>query len=75
MGAYLQAETVRDAANGKWLSIFDSLGIEISKEGRHSPCPIEGAGVDRFLCDNKDGTGSFYCNNCGAGDGISLVRQ
>ena len=65
----------KNQTRGKWLSIFDSLGIEIPENGQHGPCPIENAGKDRFRCDNKDGSGSFFCNNCGSGDGMSLVRQ
>ena len=65
----------KENTRGKWLSIFDSLGIEIPENGQHGSCPIESSGKDRFRCDNKDGSGSWFCNNCGAGDGISLVRQ
>ena len=65
----------KNQTRGKWLSIFDSCGIEIPENGKHGPCPIESAGKDRFRCDNKDGSGSWFCNNCGSGDGISLVRQ
>jgi len=65
----------KNQCRGKWLSIFESLGIEIPENGQHGPCPIENAGKDRFRCDNKEGSGSFFCNNCGSGDGISLVRH
>lgn len=40
--------------------------------GKHQACPICG-GKDRFRFDDKDGRGTYYCNNCGAGDGFALV--
>lgn len=59
-------------ANGKWEHILNSLGIEIGN-GKHCPCPVCG-GKDRFRFDNKDGRGTFICNQCGAGDGLELVK-
>ena len=32
-------------------------------------------GTDRFRFDDKDGRGTWFCNNCRAGDGISLVMR
>jgi putative DNA primase/helicase len=32
-------------------------------------------GKDRFRFDDKDGSGSFYCNGCGPGTGIVLVQR
>lgn len=68
-------QAIKNAARGRWFSIFQQVGIEIPENGYHGPCPIESAGEDRFRCDNKDGDGTWICTNCGAGDGISLVRQ
>ena len=42
--------------------------------GRHGPCPICG-GKDRFRFDDKNGKGTFYCNGCGAGDGLDLIQK
>jgi putative DNA primase/helicase len=36
------------------------------------PCPLCG-GKTRFRWDNKDGTGSYYCNKCGPGYGLHLA--
>jgi putative DNA primase/helicase len=32
-------------------------------------------GKDRFRFDDRDGTGSYYCNQCGPGPGIMLIRK
>lgn len=64
-----------DLAKGKWPSILAALGVE--KEhltGRHGPCPFCG-GKDRFRFDNKDGRGSWFCSQCGAGDGIEFAKR
>ncbi|NRA60795.1 MAG: toprim domain-containing protein [Psychrobium sp.] len=64
------------AANGQWPQVFASLGINIPKHGKHGPCPICG-GKDRFRCDDKEGRGTWFCNQCEvqAGDGLSLVAS
>jgi putative DNA primase/helicase len=41
---------------------------------KHGPCPHCG-GRDRFRFDDKDGSGSYFCNQCGPGVGIVLVRK
>jgi len=64
-----------DAARGKWAGILKTLGIEDKfLSGKHGPCPIC-AGIDRFRFDNKDGNGTFICNQCGAGNGFDLLMQ
>ncbi|HGN2971857.1 TPA: DUF927 domain-containing protein [Proteus mirabilis] len=40
----------------------------------HTACPHCG-GKDRFRFDNKDGNGTFICNQCGSGDGLDLVQR
>lgn len=62
-----------DQAIGRWPGIFSSLGIDVGN-GRHKPCPICG-GKDRFRFDNKDGKGTWICNQCGAGDGWGLIKR
>ena len=68
-------EVIR-AANGRWPQVFTSLGIDTPKHGRHGPCPVCG-GKDRFRFDNKEGRGTWFCNQCDtrAGDGLSLVAN
>lgn len=65
---------VKQRAAGKWSDILFALGIDrkyLSK--RHGPCPSCG-GNDRFRFDDR-GEGSFYCNNCGPGDGFTLLQR
>ena len=63
----------REIARGHWPRILRSFGLAVDYlMNRHGPCPICG-GVDRYRFDNKNGNGTFYCNRCGAGDGIKLV--
>ncbi|MCN6667948.1 DNA primase, partial [Escherichia coli] len=32
-------------------------------------------GSDRFRFDDREGRGTWYCNQCGAGDGLKLVEK
>jgi putative DNA primase/helicase len=50
-----------------------SMGIGVGN-GKHGPCPVCG-GVDRFRFDDREGRGTWYCNQCGAGDGWTLVQR
>ena len=64
-----------ERARGRWLEILPRLGIEQRfLVNRHGPCPICG-GKDRFRFDDKDGEGTWFCNQCRAGTGIILVRK
>lgn len=71
----LDAHTIRDAATGRWPAIFALLGIEVGT-GKHRACPACG-GKDRFRFDDRDGRGSWFCNQCDpqAGDGFRLVQH
>ncbi|MCG2574209.1 toprim domain-containing protein [Acinetobacter sp. ME22] len=70
----LTFDQVRDAAQGNWKDlIFPAFAITVpTKKNQHGPCPICG-GTDRFRCDDKQGKGTFICNQCGAGDGFELI--
>lgn len=72
----LNFDYIQDQANGYYVSrIFPAVGIKLHGNGKkHQPCPLCG-GTDRFRCDDKDGTGSWICNQCGAGTGYTLVRD
>ncbi len=64
-----------ERARGRWSEILPRLGIDARfLRNRHGPCPLCG-GKDRFRFDDLDGTGSYYCNQCGAGVGIILIRK
>ena len=63
-----------DAARGKWRGILLQLGMDAKHlTGKHAPCPMCG-GNDRFRFDNKDGSGSYICGQCGAGTGMDLAK-
>lgn len=66
---------LRETARDRWPGILPELNIPPQfLNGKHQPCPVCG-GSDRARWDNKDGYGTYYCNQCGAGDGISLVMK
>jgi len=63
-----------NVAKGKWRGILLALGVpEMALRDKHGPCPMCG-GEDRFRWDNKDGRGTYVCNQCGAGDGMKLAQ-
>ncbi|EJJ1126596.1 toprim domain-containing protein [Escherichia coli] len=64
---------VSGAAVGHWPHILSALGIKVPPAGRHGACPACG-GKDRFRLDDKEGRGTWFCNQCGHGDGLDLVR-
>ncbi|MBF0141444.1 MAG: hypothetical protein HQL74_14335 [Magnetococcales bacterium] len=71
----IDAETVRNSAHGQWREIHSALGLEARfLSNKHGPCPFCG-GIDRFRYDDKDGSGSFFCPQCGPGDGLSLAAK
>lgn len=73
----LDVEAIRAAVRGRWGSVFPLIHISVPNSPKqHGPCPCCG-GKDRFRFDDKDGTGSWYCNQCDphAGDGFQLIRN
>lgn len=63
------------AARGKWRGILAEFGVpRDALSGNHTGCPVCG-GKDRFRFDNKEQRGTFYCTNCGAGDGMQLAMK
>lgn len=63
------------AAIGKWRGILKHFGLpEETLRNIHQPCPLCG-GSDRYRFDDKDGTGSYFCSGCGAGDGLMLLMK
>jgi len=70
----MAGETV-ERARGRWRELLPRLGVSAKHvHNKHGPCPICG-GRDRFRFDDKDGSGSYYCNQCGPGIGIVLVQK
>ncbi|WP_110791863.1 TOPRIM and DUF927 domain-containing protein [Cronobacter sakazakii] len=65
---------VTTAAAGNWPYVLAGLSIDVPDSSRrHAPCPACG-GTDRFRFDDN-GRGSFICNQCGAGDGLDLIKR
>lgn len=70
-----QREPVGRRAQGQWPGILAAIGVPAKAlRNRHGPCPMCG-GKDRFRFDDKEGKGTWYCNRCGAGDGVELVKR
>jgi putative DNA primase/helicase len=70
----MSGETIERARN-RWREILPRLGVDTRfLVNRHGPCPLCG-GKDRFRFDDKEGTGSYFCGQCGAGSGVILLRK
>jgi len=64
---------MREQYRGRWHEILVGFGVPPKAlVNRHGPCPVCG-GKDRFRFDDKDGHGTWICNQCGAGDGPKLA--
>jgi putative DNA primase/helicase len=77
------ATDVIAAATGRWSEILEALAALPPEQlsNRHQPCPICG-GRDRYRFDDRDGSGSWFCNQCGgkdrmggAGSGMDLLMR
>lgn len=65
---------VSEAARGRWPDVLSLMGIYVPDSPRAQVgCPACG-GKDRFRFDD-DERGAHFCNNCGAGDGLELVKK
>lgn len=69
----IDIDKLKSVTTGKWVDILLSQGIDVG-DGNHQPCPLCG-GKDRFRFDNKEGSGSYICGQCGAGDGWTLIQK
>jgi putative DNA primase/helicase len=67
---------LRERARGKWPGILAALGIPASylRRKKKGPCPFCG-GNDRYRFTDHNRDGMFYCNQCGPGNGIELVKR
>jgi putative DNA primase/helicase len=64
-----------ERARHRWREILPQLGIDTRfLQNKHGPCPLCG-GKDRYRFDDRDGSGSFFCNQCGPGPGLLLIRK
>jgi len=70
----LVSTTIKNA-KGKWPHILSALRIDVpDTPNKHAPCPVC-EGVNRFRFDDKEGKGTWFCNQCTpqSGDGLNLV--
>ena len=70
-------DQVKETARGNWPHVLKQCGVHGRfLKNSHGPCPGCG-GEDRFRFDDKDGRGTFYCNQRTppAGDGFDLLRH
>lgn len=74
---------ITDLAQGRWPEILTTLANVDPAHlvDKHGPCPLCG-GKDRFRFDDQDGSGSWFCNQCGgkhqnggAGSGMDLLMR
>lgn len=58
-----------------WRSILAAAGADpATLTNKHQPCPFCG-GRDRYRFDDKNGYGTYYCSQCGPGDGFAFLMQ
>lgn len=68
-------QDIQEIARHRWQTILPHLGLDARYlQNKHQPCPMCG-GKDRYRFDDKGGNGTYYCNQCGAGNGITLVMK
>lgn len=66
---------VHEQARGRWRSILPNLGVPAAfMSGKQQACPLCG-GKTRARFDDKDGRGTWICNQCGAGNGFDLLMK
>ena len=73
----MNLQKLKQRLKGRWRDVLIAAGIgEEFLTGKHTPCPVCG-GKDRFRFDDKDGEGTFFCNQCQpqAGDGFALLQK
>lgn len=71
-------ENVREMARGRWQAIIPSISGVLPSylTKKPGPCPLCGDGEDRFIFDDRDGNGTWYCRKLhGHGDGFEMVKH
>lgn len=69
---------IKTKTQGKWKSLLTLFGADSrSLDGKHHSCPLcpGDGGKDRFRFDDKEGKGTYFCSQCGAGDGFDFLMK
>lgn len=75
--------TLLEQASGRWPELLQALAGLTPEQltNKHQPCPACG-GTDRYRWDRDDGSGGWFCNQCGgkdhaggAGSGLDLLMR
>lgn len=67
-------QQIQTSMIGQWQGVLEGAGVTLPQGRKHGPCPMCG-GKDRFRFDDRDGRGTWICNQCGAGDGLTLFAR
>lgn len=69
-----RTNTPQEAAD-RWPGILQAFGVDPQfLRNKHGPCPLCG-GKDRFRFDDREGRGTWFCSQCGSGDGFTLLKN
>ncbi|MDP2564305.1 primase-helicase zinc-binding domain-containing protein [Pseudoalteromonas marina] len=73
----MTVQSIKAKARGQWKQVLVySTGLPQSVfRDVHQPCPLCKDGDDRYRFDNKKGSGTYFCNRCGAGDGFKFFKK
>lgn len=64
-----------ELARNRWVGILQSFGVaDKFLRNKHGECPFCG-GRDRYRFDNKNGLGTWICNQCGSGNGFDFLTR
>jgi putative DNA primase/helicase len=66
---------LQERARGRWQTILPALGIDARfLRKKNGPCPMCG-GKDRWRFTDLNGKGTWWCNHCSGGNGVSLAMK
>lgn len=65
----------KEAARRRWPNILLALGVGSGwLTNKPQGCPFCG-GKDRFVFDDRNGNGDYFCRQCGPGDGFKFLMK
>lgn len=71
-----RAADIHSRLGATWPVVLAQLGIPETflRPKKPGPCLLCG-GRDRWVFDNRHGRGDYFCRQCGAGDGFTLLQR